>query len=44
MRTYIRERVVDHLAHIDIQLAQGVANNLASRSPMSNAMPHRQKT
>lgn len=28
VRTYIRERVVDHLAHIDIQLAQGVANNL----------------
>ena len=28
VRTYIRGRVVDHLAHIDIQLAQGVANNL----------------
>ncbi|HAV1637270.1 TPA: catalase HPII [Enterobacter hormaechei subsp. xiangfangensis] len=28
VRTYILERVVDHLAHIDIQLAQGVANNL----------------
>ncbi len=28
VRTYIRERVVDQLAHIDIQLAQGVADNL----------------
>ena len=28
MRTYIRERVVDQLAHIDIQLAQSVADNL----------------
>ncbi len=28
VRTYIRERVVDQLAHIDIQLAQSVADNL----------------
>ncbi|HEE9786177.1 TPA: catalase HPII [Enterobacter soli] len=28
VRTYIRERVVDQLAHIDIQLAQGVADKL----------------
>ncbi|HDR2890343.1 TPA: catalase HPII [Enterobacter asburiae] len=28
VRTYIRERVVDQLAHIDIQLAQGVAEKL----------------
>lgn len=28
VRTYIRERVVDQLVHIDIQLAQGVADNL----------------
>ncbi|MCP6524929.1 catalase HPII, partial [Klebsiella pneumoniae] len=28
VRTYIRGRGVDHLAHIDIQLAQGVVNNL----------------
>ena len=29
VRTYIRERVVDHLAHIDIQLAQsGWGDNL----------------
>ena len=28
VRTYIRERVVDHLARIDIQLAQSVADNL----------------
>ncbi|NYS29278.1 MULTISPECIES: catalase HPII [unclassified Pantoea] len=27
-RAYIRERVVDHLARIDIKLAQGVADNL----------------
>lgn len=27
-RAYIRERVVDHLARIDTQLAQGVADNL----------------
>ncbi|MBK4714236.1 MULTISPECIES: catalase HPII [Tenebrionibacter/Tenebrionicola group] len=27
-RAYIRERVVDHLAHIDSQLAQAVAQNL----------------
>ena len=27
-RPYIRERVVDHLLHIDIALAQGVADNL----------------
>ncbi|MFB6325054.1 catalase HPII [Pantoea deleyi] len=27
-RTYIRERVVDHLARIDLKLAQGVADNL----------------
>ncbi|MDQ1211216.1 catalase HPII [Pantoea anthophila] len=27
-RAYIRERVVDHLARIDINLAQGVADNL----------------
>ena len=28
VRTYIRERVVDQLAHIDVQLAQSVADNL----------------
>ena len=28
VRSYIRERVVDHLARIDITLAQGVAENL----------------
>jgi hypothetical protein len=28
VRAYIRERVVDQLAHIDINLAQGVADNL----------------
>lgn len=28
VRAYIRERVVDHLTRIDIQLAQGVAKNL----------------
>lgn len=28
VRTYIRERVLDQLAHIDIQLAQGVADKL----------------
>ncbi len=27
-RAYIRERVVDQLAHIDVTLAQGVAHNL----------------
>ncbi|MBL5929059.1 catalase HPII [Lelliottia amnigena] len=28
VRTYIRERVVDQLAHIDVKLAQSVADNL----------------
>lgn len=28
VRVWIRERVVDHLAHIDIGLAEAVANNL----------------
>lgn len=28
VRAYIRERVVDQLAHIDITTAQGVADNL----------------
>ncbi|MBE5251535.1 catalase HPII [Mixta mediterraneensis] len=27
-RPYIRERIVDHLLHIDVKLAQGVADNL----------------
>lgn len=41
VRTYIRERVVDQLAHIDIQLAQSVADKLgiALSDEQRNAVP-----
>ena len=41
VRTYIRERVVDQLAHIDIQLAQGVAEKLGItlNDEQRNAVP-----